>query len=405
MGYGGVIMAGVLDGVKILGFTHFAQGPFALQLLGDLGAEIINVERPGKGDFNRNFQNREELGGESPIFLSLNRNKRSLAVNLKTTEGKEIIKKLICDTDVVVTNYRAGVLDHLGLGYEELKKYNPSLVYCEALGYGESGPYINLPGQDIIGQAISGLVTMVGRDIDGMPESVGIYEVDIYSAMVIVVAVTTALYHAQQTGEGQRVAVDLLSSAIHLQSQEFSFYLNTGEIPKRAHNYSGHTLQPAPYGIYKTSDGHMVLSTNAGDHPELLERILKIDTLSSLMGNEEKNTINREKIFSIIQERICTMPTQYWLDQFNAVGIWCGKVNTYEMLKDDPQVLHNGIIKEIPHPIAGTYKAIGTPIYYSATPPTIRRTAPGLGEHNEEILSAIGYSTEQIIQLKEKGII
>ena len=246
---------------------------------------------------------------------------------------------------------------------------------------------------------------MVGRDLDGMPESVGIYEVDIYSSMVIVVAVTTALYHARQTGQGQRVAVDLLSSAIHLQSQEFSYYLNTGELPKRAHNHSGHTLQPAPYGIYRTSDGFMVLSTNAGDRPGLLEAILNVDTLMPLMGSEEKNMRNREEIFAIVQEKIREKPTQYWLDQFNANGIWCGKVNTYESLKTDPQVLHYGIIQHIPHPRAGGYQAIGTPIYYSETPPTIRRTAPALGEHNEEILTALGYSVGDIESLREKGVI
>jgi len=398
-------MAGALDGVKILGFTHFAQGPFALQLLGDLGADIINVERPGTGDFNRNFHRREDMGGESPIFLALNRNKRSLALNLKTPEGKEIIRKLVKDTDVLVTNYRAGVLEHLGLGYEELKKINPALVYCEALGYGESGPYIHLPGQDIIGQAVSGLVTMIGRDTDGMPEAAGIYEVDIYSSMVIAVAITTALYHAKQTGEGQRVAVDLLSSGIHLQAQEFSYYLNTGEMPKRAHNHSGHTLQPAPYGIYRTSDGFMVLSTNAGDRPEVLAQVVGTQAILPLMGSEEKNMKNREEIFDLVQEKIREKPTEYWLEQFNAVGIWCGKVNDYEALKNDPQVLHNGIIKTIPHPKAGSFQSVGTPIYYSATPPTIRRTAPGLGEHNEEILTALGYSAEDIQGLKDKGVL
>lgn len=398
-------MAGALDGVKILGFTHFAQGPFALQLLGDLGADIINVERPGTGDFNRNFHRRADMGGESPIFLALNRNKRSLALNLKTPEGKEIVRKLVKDTDVLVTNYRAGVLEHLGLGYEELKKINPALVYCEALGYGESGPYIHLPGQDIIGQAVSGLVTMIGRDIDGMPEAAGIYEVDIYSSMVIAVAITTALYHAKQTGEGQRVAVDLLSSGIHLQAQEFSYYLNTGEMPKRAHNHSGHTLQPAPYGIYRTSDGFMVLSTNAGDRPEVLAQVVGTQAILPLMGSEEKNMKNREEIFDLVQEKIQEKPTEYWLEQFNAVGIWCGKVNDYEALKNDPQVLHNGIIKTIPHPKAGSFQSVGTPIYYSATPPTIRRTAPGLGEHNEEILTALGYSAEDIRGLKDKGVL
>lgn len=398
-------MAGALDGVKILGFTHFAQGPFALQLLGDLGADIINVERPGTGDFNRNFHRRADMGGESPIFLALNRNKRSLALNLKTPEGKEIIRALVKDTDVLVTNYRAGVLEHLGLGYEELRKINPALVYCEALGYGESGPYIHLPGQDIIGQAVSGLVTMIGRDIDGMPESAGIYEVDIYSSMVIAVAITTALYHAKQTGEGQRVAVDLLSSGIHLQSQEFSYYLNTGEMPRRAHNHSGHTLQPAPYGIYRTSDGFLVLSTNAGDRPEVLAQVVGTQAILPLMGSEEKNMRNREEIFALVQDKIVEKPTDYWLEQFNAVGIWCGRVNDYEALKKDPQVLHNGIIKTIPHPKAGSFQSVGTPIYYSATPPTIRRTAPGLGEHNEEILTSLGYSAEDIRGLKEKGVL
>lgn len=398
-------MAGALEGVKILGFTHFAQGPFALQLLGDLGADIINVERPGTGDFNRNFHRREDMGGESPIFLALNRNKRSLALNLKTPEGKEIIRKLVKDTDVLVTNYRAGVLEHLGLGYEALKKINPSLVYCEALGYGESGPYIHLPGQDIIGQAVSGLVTMIGRDIDGMPEAAGIYEVDIYSSMVMVVAITTALYHAKQTGEGQRVAVDLLSSGIHLQSQEFSYYLNTGGMPKRARNHSGHTLQPAPYGIYRTSDGFMVLSTNAGDRPEVLAQVVGTQAILPLMGSEEKNMKNREEIFALVQEKIQEKPTEYWLARFNAVGIWCGKVNDYEALKNDPQVLHNGIIQTIPHPKAGSFRSVGTPIYYSATPPTIRRTVPGLGEHNEEILTALGYSAEDIQGLKDKGVL
>lgn len=398
-------MAGALDGVKILGFTHFAQGPFALQLLGDLGADIINVERPGKGDFNRSFHQRPDMGGESPIFLALNRNKRSLAVNLKTPEGKEIIRQLVKDTDVVVTNYRAGVLDKLGLGYEALRQINPALVYCEALGYGESGPYIHLPGQDIIGQAVSGLVTMVGRDLDGMPESVGIYEVDIYSSMVIAVAVTTALYHAKQTGQGQRVAVDLLSSGIHLQSQEFSYYLNTGEMPKRAHNHSGHTLQPAPYGIYRTADGFMVLSTNAGDDPQLLAQLLDAPALLPLMGGEAKNMRNREEIFAIVQEKLEKMPTRHWLSLLGEHGIWCGKVNDYESLKTDPQVLHNGIIKTIAHPRAGSFQAIGTPIYYSATPPTIRRTAPGLGEHNAEILSALGYTQADIQALREKGVI
>ena len=398
-------MSGVLDGVKILGFTHFAQGPFALQLLGDLGADIINIERPGTGDFNRSFNRRDDFGGESPVFYALNRNKRSMTVDLKSEKGKEIIRKLISESDVLLTNYRAGVLDRLGLGYEAAREINPALVYCEALGYGESGPYIKLPGQDIIGQAVSGLVTMVGRDIDGMPESAGIYEIDIYSSMVIVTAILSALYHAKMTGEGQRTAVDLLSSGIHLQSQEFSYYLNTGIIPKRAHGYSGHPLQAAPYGIYRTSDGHMVLSTNSGDRPDVLEQILCIDTLQPLMRTEADKVKNGEEIFRLVQEEIRKNSTDYWLERFNAAGIWCGRVNTYPDLEKDPQVLHNGIILEIPHPVVGSFKAIGTPIYFSKTPAAVSRTVPGLGEHNREILRHLGYSDAEIEAMEDQGII
>jgi len=398
-------MAGVLDGVRILGFTHFAQGPFALQLLGDLGADIINVERPGTGDFNRNFNRRENFGGESPVFYALNRNKRSITVDLKSAEGKEIIRKLIANSDVLLSNYRAGVLDRLGFGYEEASRINPSLVYCEALGYGESGPYINLPGQDIIGQAVSGLVTMVGRDTDGMPETIGIYEIDIYSSMIIVTAILSALYHAKMTGEGQKTAVDLLSSGIHLQSQEFSYYLNTGIMPKRAHNHSGHPLQGGPYGVYATSDGYMVLSTNSGDRPEVLEKILGIDTLHALMGDEAARLRNKEEIFSRVQNVIRTKTTGYWLEQFNAEGIWCGKVNTYADLAVDPQVLHNGIIWEIDDPRVGKFRSVGTPVYYSKTPPCVSRTVPGLGEHNREILGNLGYSPAEIDELERKKVI
>lgn len=394
-----------MDGVRILGFTHFAQGPFALQLLGDLGADIINVERPGQGDFNRNFNRREDFGGESPVFYALNRNKRSITVDMKTEEGKEIIRKLIAESDVLLSNYRAGVLDRLGFGYEEASRIRPSLVYCEALGYGESGPYIDLPGQDIIGQAVSGLVTMVGRNTDGMPQTIGIYEIDIYSSMVIVTAILSALYHAKMTGEGQKCAVDLLSSGIHLQSQEFSYYLNTGIMPERGHNHSGHPLQGGPYGVYETADGYMVLSTNAGDRPELLEKILGIGGLRELMGDEAARLQNKEEIFARVQAAIRTRPTAYWLDQFNAAGIWCGRVNTYADLAVDPQVLHNGIIKEIDDPRVGKFRSIGTPIYFSKTPPAITRTVPGLGEHNREILGDLGYSPEEIDGLQYKHVI
>lgn len=397
-------MAGALDGVKILGFTHFAQGPFALQLLGDLGAEVINIERQGTGDFNRHFQQLDNLGGEGVFFLAMNRNKRSMSLNLKAPESREIVEKLIAESDVIMTNYRAGALDRLGFGFEEAKKINPKIVFCEALGYGSSGPYASLPGQDLLAQALSGLTTMIGPDEDGRPVAGGIYEVDVYGSLMLVIGMLSALYYAKQTGIGQKVSVDLLSSGVHMQSQELAYYLNSGKVPQRPHNHSGHVLQASPYGVYKTGDGWMVLSTNAGDNPTQLGELLGSSEVAPLMKDNEAKMVNRDQLHTIIENRLVLDTTEHWIEKFRAVGIWCAKVNTYEDLPKDPQILHNGIIKEIDHPVAGKFKAIGTPIEFSATPPTIRRTPPALGEHNEEILRELGFGEKDIERFKNAGI-
>lgn len=397
-------MAGALDGVKILGFTHFAQGPFALQLLGDLGAEVINIERQGTGDFNRHFQQLDNLGGEGVFFLAMNRNKRSMSLNLKAPESREIVEKLIAESDVIMTNYRAGALDRLGFGFEEAKKINPKIVFCEALGYGSSGPYASLPGQDLLAQALSGLTTMIGPDEDGRPVAGGIYEVDVYGSLMLVIGMLSALYYAKQTGIGQKVSVDLLSSGVHMQSQELAYYLNSGKVPQRPHNHSGHVLQASPYGVYKTGDGWMVLSTNAGDNPAQLGELIGSSEVAPLMKNNEAKMVNRDQLHTIIENRLVLDTTEHWIEKFRAVGIWCAKVNTYEDLPKDPQILHNGIIKEIDHPVAGKFKAIGTPIEFSETPPTIRRTPPALGEHNDEILRELGFGEKDIERFKNAGI-
>lgn len=397
-------MAGALDGVKILGFTHFAQGPFALQLLGDLGAEVINIERQGTGDFNRHFQQLDNLGGEGVFFLAMNRNKRSMSLNLKAPESREIVEKLIAESDVIMTNYRAGALDRLGFGFEEAKKINPKIVFCEALGYGSSGPYASLPGQDLLAQALSGLTTMIGPDEDGRPVAGGIYEVDVYGSLMLVIGMLSALYYAKQTGIGQKVSVDLLSSGVHMQSQELAYYLNSDKVPQRPHNHSGHVLQASPYGVYKTGDGWMVLSTNAGDNPTQLGELIGSSEVAPLMKDNEAKMVNRDQLHTIIENRLVLDTTEHWIEKFRAVGIWCAKVNTYEDLPKDPQILHNGIIKEIDHPVAGKFKAIGTPIEFSATPPTIRRTPPALGEHNEEILRELGFGEKDIERFKNAGI-
>lgn len=397
-------MAGALDGVKILGFTHFAQGPFALQLLGDMGADVINIERPGKGDFNRVFNSCEALGGESPFFLAMNRNKRSVSLNTKAPEAKEIVTRLIRWADVVVTNFRAGALDKLGFGYEEAKKIKESIVYCEALGYGSSGPYSHLAGQDLLAQSLTGYATVVGPDQDDRPVAGGIYVVDMYSSMMLTVGLLAALYHAKQTGEGQKVEINLLDSGIHMQSQELAYFLNTGNKVERPKTYSGHPLQEAPYGIYQTRNGWMCLATNASDHVEDFARLIEVPDLPSLMPDKKTMMRDRDKIHTVIEEALKKRDTEYWISEIQALDIWCAKVNRYEEIENDPQVKHNKIIQTIEHPVAGSFKAIGAPIHFSKTPVSVRRTSPALGEHNLDVLKELGFDDKEIRSLQDSNI-
>ena len=396
-------MKGALNGIKILGFTHFAQAPFALQLLGDLGADVINIERPGTGDFNRTFLADEKLNGEGPFFLMMNRNKRSLVLDLKNPRSKEIVFKLIKETDVVVSNYRPGVLEKLGFSFEEAKKYNDSIIYAEALGYGSSGPYANLPGQDLLAQSMSGYSFIVG--CDGPPQTGGSYLIDLYSAMLLSNGIQAALINKLKGGKAQRVEVNLLSAGIHLQTQEFGYYLNTGKLPKRPKGYSGHVWQEAPYGIYKTKNGYISLATNASEKPELFGEIIGVRNLPEMMPDKPTMLKNRDRIYATIAPALEKQDTEYWLEKFREVGFWCAKVNNYEDIAIDPQVKHNNIIQEVEHPIAGKIKLITAPIEFSETPVSIRRAPPILGQHSEEILTELGYTQEELVVFKNEGLL
>ena len=396
-------MAGPLSGIKVLGFTHFAQAPFALQLLGDFGADIINIERPGVGDFNRNQYKSDAVNGEGLYFLAMNRNKRSVALNLKAPESKEIVTKLIKQSDVLVSNFRPGVLEKLGFGFEDVKKINPTIIYAEATGYGSSGPYADRPGQDLMGQSLSGYTYLVGHD--GPPQTGGTFVADMYSAILLAASISAALVNKLKGGKAQKVEVNLLNSALHLQSQELTHYLNTGILPSRPKNYSSQVQSWAPYGIYPTKDGYICLSVVAKERIAEFGQLLGIDGLEKLMPDEDTMFKNRDELFEIISARTKLEDSATLLERLQAHDFWCSRVNNYADVEKDPQVLHNQIIKEIDHPRAGKIRVVGCPVYMSETPPEIRSAPPLLGQHTEEVLMEIGYSKEQIETFKKNNVI
>lgn len=394
---------GPLNGVKVLGFTHFAQAPFALQLLGDLGADVINIERPGTGDFNRtHLSEPDRLGGESPYFLALNRNKRSLSLDMKQEKAKEIIRKLVAKTDVLVTNFRPGVLDKLGFGFEEVKKLNPTIIYAEAVGYGSSGPYAKLPGQDFLAQCMSGYTTIVGPE--GPPVSGGTFLIDMYSSAMLSNGIQAALINKMKGGKAQKVEVNLLNSALHLQCQEMSYYLNTGEMPKRPKGFSSQTHSEAPYGIYKTKNGYMGISNVPPEKVELFGKIIGVEGLPALMPSKSVMLKNRDEIYPLVAVGIEKQDTEYWLEQLQAEGFWCTKVKYYDEVVKDPQVVYNKIIQHIDHPTAGDIQVVACPISFSETPAEIHRAPPLLGENNQDILTELGYSEQEIADYQKEGL-
>jgi crotonobetainyl-CoA:carnitine CoA-transferase CaiB-like acyl-CoA transferase len=393
---------GALSDVKILSFAQIAQGNAAVQYLADLGADVIKVERPGKGAWERTWSGLDlYINGESVFFLALNRNQRSLTVNLKEEKGKKIIYKLIKQMDVVVENFRPGVMDRLGLGYEKLSEINPRLIYASASGYGPDGPYRDRPGQDLLAQALGGLASVTGKK-DDLPTPVGTPAVDIHSAALMALGIMAALHYRDKTGKGQKVDVNLLQSAIDLQIEPFTYYLNGGgeKSINRSKTGIGAPFYEAPYGIYATQDGYIALSLIP------LKKLAKALELDELMEYDQRDALEkRDEIRPLIDKVIKNKTTSEWLTIFEKDDIWCAPVKNYAELVEDPQVKHNQVIKELEREDLGSFKVITCPITLSQTKPTIRNVPPKLGEHTRSILGLLGYDDETMEQLEEEGVI
>lgn len=390
-----------LEGVRVLDFTQMMAGPWGTQYLGDMGADIIKVERRVTGDWERGLPAVGKLlGGDSPFFLTMNRNKKSLTLNLKDKRAVEIIHKLVKTCDVVTQNFRPGVLEKLGLGYEDLKKINPSIVYVSNSGYGPSGPYVNRPGQDLLAQSLSGLVSLGGRSIDP-PTPIPISYVDASTAILLAYAVMVGLFHKERTGEGQQIDVSLFNTAIAVQCEQLTAFMNFDELPDRSEAGIANPWIAAPYGIYETSDDYIAIAMNPLTKlGELLELPELAEYDDPMVGYTE-----RDKVKTIIEERTRTNTAAHWLGIMEEHDIWCAKVQNYHEVVKDPQVQHNNMIQTVQHHEAGEVKVIGNPVFFSETPPNIRLNPPRVGEHNHAILKELGYTAEQIETYEQEGVI
>jgi crotonobetainyl-CoA:carnitine CoA-transferase CaiB-like acyl-CoA transferase len=394
-------MQTALQGVRVLDFTQMMVGPWATQFLGDLGAEVIKVERPGSGEWERGLEAMGRLvEGDSPFFLAMNRNKKSLTLNLKDPRAKDIVHRLVPGCRLVVENFRPGVMDRLGLGYQDLRQLNPALVYATATGYGPDGPYKTRPGQDLLIQALSGLAAYGGR-YDDPPTPAGTSIVDASAGLLLAFSVMAALFHSERTGQGQRVDVDLLSTAVAVQCQELSAFLNMEQHFERSRAGIGGAWLSAPFGIYRTRDGHLAIAMAS---LAALGELLELPQLNEFDTPEAAYTY-RDGIKELIQTRIATQPTDHWLELLGTRDIWCAKVQDFEDLLEDPQVAHNDLIQTVDHPRAGKIRVVGVPMRLSETPGTIHSAPPLVGEHSEEILADLGYGEAEIAELRDEGCI
>ncbi|AWW41801.1 racemase [Streptomyces sp. AS58] len=391
---------GILAGYRVLDCSIAMAGPFAAQRLGDLGADVVKIE-PVTGEWQRHAAAGGAGGNRINVsFLSLNRNKRSLAVDLKDPAGKEVLRRLVAEADVFLQNYRPGVADRLGVDYASLAALNPSLVYVSISGYGEDGPYAGRPGQDLLLQAMSGAMLSGGRDGEA-PRAAGQYLVDAVTASTAFEGVLAALLHRERTGEGQLVTVNMLDAITTLQMQELSVHTVGGLPQTRSAEPHAHVYIRSPYGAFRTADVHIVLAL-----PPLkrLGEIIGEDSFLS-MEDEEHGWTHRDEIFARTASRLLTRPARHWLDAFASAGIWAGPVYGYADLVDDPQIRHNGTFVTYDHPTEGRVTVPGFPYRFSATPPRIDRGAPLTGEHTRDILAEAGLGEEEIEALFASGTV
>ncbi len=396
-------MAPPLQGIRVLDLSQVVAGPFCSMLLADMGAEVIKVERPDIGDNLRKW-GPPFLGGEGVYFLYLNRNKKSITLNLKSEEGKRIFTQLLKRSDVLLENFRPGTMERLGFGYEEVSRINPRIIYCRISGYGQTGPYRNRGGYDLLAQGESGLISVTGEQDRPPGAKVGVAIVDMGTGLYAAIGILLALMAREKTGRGQLVDVSLLDSAVSWMLQPIGYYLSTGRLPKRLG--TAHPVA-APYQVFKTRNIYITVGCAADRNWRALCRVLGLDELADdpRFSTNPKRVENREELAEILGEIFERESGEVWLRRLQEAGVPCAPVNTVDRLLEHPQLQARGMFVEVEHRKAGRLMLTGIPIKLSDTPGEVRSPSPMLGEHTEEILSWLGYSSEEIKELRERGVI
>jgi len=394
----------LLDGVRVLDLSRVLAGPYCTMMLGDLGADIIKIEAPGLGDDTRHWGPPFTEGGESAYFLCVNRNKRSMTLNLKTNQGIQILKELIQQCDVLVENFRVDTMDKWGLSYETLQQLKRGLIYCSITGYGYTGPYRNLPGYDFIIQAQGGVMSITGPE-EGEPCKVGVAIADITAGLFACNAILAALYDHQKSGRGQRIDISLLDSQIAWLANVGSNYLISGEKPMRYGNAHPNIV---PYQTFRASDGYFALGIgNDAQWKQFCERAGKIEWAEDGRFKTNANRVeNRNTLIPLLDELFLRNEIAHWLSILESVGVPCGSINTIDQLFDDPQVQAREMVIQVDHPSAGVIKMVASPLKIPTAPVKIRLPPPKLGEHTEKILhDLLGYDRNTVEELRTSQVI
>jgi crotonobetainyl-CoA:carnitine CoA-transferase CaiB-like acyl-CoA transferase len=394
-------MRAALQNIKVVDLTRTLAGPFCTMMLGDMGADVVKIEEPENGDETRSWT--PFWNQESTQFLSFNRNKRSLSLNLKEKEAIDVVLALTAGSDVFIESFRTGALERMGLGYEMVSRINPRIVYCSISGYGRTGPLAEKPGYDLIIQGYGGLMSLTGEP-DGSPLRVGFSLVDLFTGMMAYGSILTALYARETTGRGQWLEASLLDGQVATMSYHATGYFATGISPHRMG--SGHPSL-VPYQTFAASDGYFILGcANEGLWRRFCTAIQRADLMEDPRFKTNTNRVaHRAECVEALSNIFRTKTMAEWVKVISEAGVPCGPINRVSDVVNDPQVLARSMIVNVPHPNVPDLRMPGCPMKLNDTPPSIRYPPPLLGEHNGEVLTELGYSSHQIAELQRKGVI